>query len=111
MGFRYPRTSWNVHERVRVADVSRLSIDPVSAAGIASRAAAAHVQSARESAVRGENAFDGAVSALLAWAGSTDATVVSAVHTRAQTVACRAVAGLGELAAMNTENARQLGAL
>lgn len=94
-----------------MTDASRLSIDPGSAAGIASRAAVAHVQSAPESAVGGENAFDDAASALLAWAGSTDATVVSAVQTRAQAAACRAVAGLGELAAMNTENARQLGAL
>jgi hypothetical protein len=37
--------------------------------------------------------------------------VASAVSTRGQAVASRAVAGLGELATMNNDNERLLGAL
>ncbi|ORA10948.1 hypothetical protein BST14_19510 [Mycobacterium arosiense ATCC BAA-1401 = DSM 45069] len=80
-------------------------------AGITSSTAAAHVPPVSESAAKGENTFDGAVSALLVWAGSIDVAVASAVSTRGQTVASRAVAGVGQLAAMNTENATHLGAL
>ena len=94
-----------------MTDASRLSIDPALAAAITSRAAASHVQSVPDLAANGENAFDGAVSALLAWAGSTDVAVVSAVSTRAQAVASRAVAGLAELATMNADNESRLGAL
>lgn len=94
-----------------MTDLSRLSIDPVAAAAIASQAAATHVQSVPDPASKGENAFDGAASALLAWAGSADSAVVSAVSTRGQAVASRAVAGLGELATMNTDNESRLGAL
>jgi hypothetical protein len=59
----------------------------------------------------GENAFDGAVSALLAWAVSADSAVVSTVSTRGQVVASRAVTGLCELATMNTDNEHRLGVL
>ena len=91
-------------------DASRLSIDPVDAAAIARQAATAHVQPVPNPISAGENAFDGAVSALLAWAGSTDSTVVSVVGARGQAVASRAVTGLSELATMNADNANHLGA-
>jgi hypothetical protein len=111
MAFRYPHTSCNVRERVRMTDASRLSIDPPAAAAIARQAAGVEVHSVTDPAAKGENAFDGAVSALLAWAGSTDNAVASAVSTRGQAVASRAVAGLGELATMNNDNEKLLGAL
>jgi hypothetical protein len=94
-----------------MTDVSRLSIDPVSAAAITKQAAATRVQSVQDPAARGENAFDGAVTALLAWAGSTDDAVVSAVSARAEVVASQAIAGLAELATMNADNESRLGAL
>lgn len=111
MAFRYLSALSNVRRRVWTTDVSRLSIDPVAAAAVTNQAAATHVQSVPDPAARGENAFDGAVSALLAWAGTADSAVVSAVSTRGQVVASRAVAGLGELATMNTDNEDRLGAL
>jgi hypothetical protein len=111
MGFRYLHTLSNVHERPRMTDASRLSIDPAFAAAIIRRAAATHVQSVPDSAANDENAFDGAVSALLAWAGSTDVAVASAVGARGQLVASRAPAGLAELATMNADNATHLGTL
>jgi hypothetical protein len=94
-----------------MADVSRLSIDPVAAAAITSKAAATDVQSVPDPAAKGENAFDGAVSALLAWAASMDRAVAFAVSTRGQAVASRAATGLAELATMNTDNENRLGAL
>jgi hypothetical protein len=93
-----------------MADAPRLSIDPVDAAAIARQAATTHMQSVPNPVSGDENAFDGAVAALLAWAGSTDSAVVSAVGARGQAVASRAVTGLSELATMNADNANQLGA-
>jgi len=110
MAFRCPSALSTVHRRVGMADVSRLSIDPAAAAAIARQAAATHVRSVHPAA-KGENAFDGAVTALLAWAGSTDGAVVSAVSARAEVVATRAMAGLAELATMNADNESRLGAL
>jgi hypothetical protein len=111
MAFRYHNALSNARSRAKMADVSRLSIDPAAAAAIAIQAAATHLQPVPNPVAQGENAFDGAVSALLAWAGSTDSAVVSAVSARGQAVASRAVAGLGELATMNADNANHLGAL
>jgi uncharacterized protein (UPF0548 family) len=93
-----------------MADASRFSIDPVDAAAIARQAATTHVQPVPNRVSAGENAFDGAVSALLSWAGATDSAVVSAVGARGQAVASRAVTGLSELATMNADNANHLGA-
>lgn len=111
MGFRYPHTLSNVHKRAGMTDASRLSIDPACAAAIIRRAVATHVQSVPDSVANGENAFDGAVSALLAWARSADVAVASAVSARGQLVASRARAGLAELATMNADNATHLGTL
>lgn len=94
-----------------MTDGSRLSIDPVVAAAITSQAATTHVQSIPNPAAKGENAFDSAVAALLAWAGSMDSAVVTAVSARAQVVASRATVGLAELATMNADNESRLGAL
>jgi hypothetical protein len=94
-----------------MADASRLSIDPVAAAAITRQAAGVEVHPVPDPAAKGENAFDAAVSALWGGAGSTDNAVASAVRTRGQTVASRAAVGLGELAAMNADNATHLGAL
>ena len=110
MAFRYLSALSNVHSRAKMADASRLSIDPVDAVAIARQAATTHVQPVPNPVCGGQNAFDGAVSALLAWGGSTDSAVVSAVGARGQAVASRAVTGLSELATMNADNANHLGA-
>lgn len=111
MAFRCPSALSNVHRGVGMTDVSRLSIDPVAAGAITSQAAATHVQAVSDSRAKGENAFDSAVTALLAWAGSTDGAVVSAVSARAEVVASQATTGLAELTTMNADNERRLGAL
>ncbi len=94
-----------------MSTVTRLYIDPVEAAGVTSRAAVTRVRLTPESSPKGENAFDGAVATLLVWAASTDAGVASTVLARGQAVVSRASAGLSQLAAMNAENATQLGVL